>query len=82
MDIHPVNFMNTLAQGIAASLLTSNSDDIRKEEKKPLFHSDYIQLVAVTNMIQHSKKISHWVTAEVISACNSKVCILLYCYKI
>ena len=68
--------MNTLAQGIGASLAGSSADAIPNQEKKPLFHSDYMQLVAVPEMIQHSKKVAHWVTAEVISATSTKVCSL------
>ncbi|KAF6037991.1 KNDC1 [Bugula neritina] len=71
-NIHPVNFMNTLAQGIGASLVGSNADTIPNQEKKLLFHSDYVQLVGVSDMIQHSRRLAHWVTAEVISAANVK----------
>jgi len=51
----------------------SNADTIPNQEKKLLFHSDYVQLVGVSDMIQHSRRLAHWVTAEVISAANVKV---------
>ena len=65
--------MNTLAQGIGASMIESTADTIPQKEMKTLFSSDYMQFVSVTTMIQHSKKVAHWVTAEVINANGNKV---------
>lgn len=65
--------MNTLAQGIGASMIESMAETIPQKEMRTLFCSDYMQFVSVTTMIQHSKKVAHWVTAEVISANGTKV---------
>lgn len=67
--------MDTLAQGISASLANSStsSGQMPLKEMKLMFQGGYVNLVTLLPMIEHSKKISHWVTAEIISANNAKV---------
>lgn len=66
-------------------MIDSAAETIPQKEMKTLFSSDYVQFVSVTVMIQHSKKLAHWVTAEVINANSTKVCVVIstmyYTYK-
>lgn len=72
--------MDTLAHGISASLAGNHrngdaSNALQLKERKLMFQSGYMYMMSLMPMIKHSKKLSHWVTAEIISARSEKVCI-------
>lgn len=77
--MHPVHFMDTLAQGISASLANNNNSQMPLNEMRLMFQGGYVYIVTVLPMIEYSKKLAHWVTAEIISAGNAKVSMQYAC---